>query len=221
MAGCLPGGAVAGRKPGVPGTVETRVTSTTQVTAGRIRPLTRGKGGCLISAISRDLGSDVRFRAGSTRRRCVHQARERRMRRRKAALVVALATLAALAGGGVSASSQSSDEAAMRPTRTAPNQGVEARVNALLARMTLAEKLPQLQLLSDGQVTDEDAKKGVGGVFSLTDPQKIDHLQHVAVEQSRLHIPILFAYDTIHGYRTVFPVPLGAASSFDPAVAQA
>jgi beta-glucosidase len=143
------------------------------------------------------------------------------MRRRKAALVVALATLAALAGGGVSASSQSSDEAAMRPTRTAPNQGVEARVNALLARMTLAEKLQQLQLLSDGQVTDEDAKKGVGGVFSLTDPQKIDHLQHVAVEQSRLHIPILFAYDTIHGYRTVFPVPLGAASSFDPAVAAA
>ena len=48
---------------------------------------------------------------------------------------------------------------------------------------------------------------------------KINHLQHVAVEQSRLHIPILFAYDTIHGYRTIFPIPLGAASSFDPQVA--
>ena len=58
-------------------------------------------------------------------------------------------------------------------------------------------------------------------MFSLVDPAKIDHLQHIAVEQSRLHIPILFAYDTIHGYRTIFPVPLGAASSFDPAVAQA
>jgi len=41
------------------------------------------------------------------------------------------------------------------------------------------------------------------------------------VEQSRLHIPILFAYDTIHGYRTIFPIPLGAASSFDPSVATA
>ena len=58
-------------------------------------------------------------------------------------------------------------------------------------------------------------------MFSLTDPAKINALQHVAVEQSRLHIPILFAYDTIHGYRTIFPVPLGAASSFDPSVATA
>ena len=87
--------------------------------------------------------------------------------------------------------------------------------------MTTQEKLQQVQLLSDGQVTDADAKAGVGGVFSLVDPAKIDHLQHVAVEQSRLHIPILFAYDTIHGYRTIFPVPLGAASSFDPSVAKA
>ena len=83
--------------------------------------------------------------------------------------------------------------------------------------MTLDEKLQQIQLLSDGQITDAEAKAGVGSVFSLVDPVKINHFQHVAVEQSRLHIPILFAYDTIHGYRTVFPVPLAAASSFDPA----
>ncbi len=57
-------------------------------------------------------------------------------------------------------------------------------------------------------------------MFSLTDPAKINHFQQIAVQKSRLHIPILFAYDTIHGYRTIFPVPLGAASSFDPAVAQ-
>jgi beta-glucosidase len=78
-----------------------------------------------------------------------------------------------------------------------------------------------LQLLSDGQITDADAKAGVGGVFSLTDPAKINHFQQIAVRQSRLHIPILFAYDTIHGYRTIFPVPLGAAASFDPSVATA
>jgi beta-glucosidase len=97
--------------------------------------------------------------------------------------------------------------------------GTESRINSLIRQMTLAEKLQQLQLLSDGQVTDADARAGVGSVFSLVDPAKINHLQQVAVTQSRLHIPILFAYDTIHGYRTVFPIPLGEASSFDPTVA--
>src|ERR1700760_3180485 len=87
--------------------------------------------------------------------------------------------------------------------------------------MTTKEKLQQVQLLSDGQVTDADAKAGVGVFFSLSDPAKINHLQHIAVEQSRLHIPILFAYDTIHGYRTIFPVPLAEASSFDASVARA
>ena len=56
-------------------------------------------------------------------------------------------------------------------------------------------------------------------MFSLVDPARINKLQHIAVEESRLHIPILFAYDTIHGYRTIFPIPLGAAASFDPKVA--
>ena len=85
--------------------------------------------------------------------------------------------------------------------------------------MTTEEKLQQVQLLSDGQVTDADAKAGVGGVFSLVNPQRINELQHIAVEQSRLGIPILFAYDTIHGYRTIFPIPLATGSSFDPDVA--
>jgi beta-glucosidase len=56
-------------------------------------------------------------------------------------------------------------------------------------------------------------------VLSLTDPVQINRLQHIAVEQSRLHIPLLFAFDTIHGFRTIFPIPLGAASSFDPQAA--
>ena len=104
----------------------------------------------------------------------------------------------------------------MQPARGAADRGIEERVNALLRRMNLDEKLQQIQLLSDGQVTKDDARKGVGSVFSLVDPEKINALQHVAVEESRLGIPILFAYDTIHGYRTIFPAPLGAASSFDP-----
>ena len=53
-------------------------------------------------------------------------------------------------------------------------------------------------------------------MFSETDPALINKYQHDAVEHSRLGIPILFAYDTIHGFRTIFPIPLGTASSFDP-----
>ena len=134
-----------------------------------------------------------------------------------AATVLAVSSVASSAPGPL----PSRDEAALAPTRAAPSRGIEAEVSALLAKMTTQEKLQQVQLLSDGQVTDGDARAGVGGVFSLVDPAKIDHLQHVAVEQSRLHIPILFAYDTIHGYRTIFPVPLAAASSFDPSVPKA
>ncbi len=116
---------------------------------------------------------------------------------------------------------QPTQKAALTSTRVTPDYWVNKKVDALLKRMTVKEKLQQVQLLSDGQVTDADAENGVGGVFSLTDPKRINELQQIAVKKSRLHIPILFAYDTIHGYRTIFPVPLGAASSFDPAVARA
>jgi beta-glucosidase len=138
---------------------------------------------------------------------------------RRVAIMVAVVALSAVVASGVIAASRSSDEAALEPTRSAANRDIEHKVDALVRKMTLEEKLQQIQLLSDGQVTDEDARKGVGGVFSLVDPQRINELQHIAVEESRLHIPILFAYDTIHGYRTIFPIPLGTASSFDPDVA--
>ena len=126
--------------------------------------------------------------------------------------VLALSTL--VAGGAVAAGGGGTS---IQPA----GQGIESKVNALLAQMTLDEKLEQLQLEADWQINDAEAQKGVGGVFSLTDPEKINHFQHVAVEQSRLHIPILFAFDTIHGFRTVFPIPLAEASSFDPPVATA
>ncbi len=144
-----------------------------------------------------------------------------RGRGRTVAIGVTIAAVVAVVAGAVAAGTRSSDESALQPARRAADRGIERKVDALLAKMTLEEKLQQIQLLSDGQVTDADARAGVGGVFSLTDPAKIDHLQRVAVEESRLGIPILFAYDTIHGYRTIFPIPLGAASSFDPAVATA
>ncbi|HEY2602569.1 MAG TPA: beta-glucosidase BglX [Thermoleophilaceae bacterium] len=140
---------------------------------------------------------------------------------RTATAVASVALLGSAIAGGVLAATHASDDGALKRTRPPASKGIEQKVGSLLSKMTLTEKLEQLQLLSDGQITDDQAKNGVGGVFSLTDPDKINHFQHVAVEQSRLHIPILFAYDTIHGYRTVFPIPLGEASSFDPGVATA
>src|SRR5215210_3578036 len=139
-------------------------------------------------------------------------------RRGRIATAIAVAGMTAGVAGGVYAAGGSPDEAALQPARPAASKDVERRVSALLAKMDVDDKLQQVQLLSDGQVTDADAKNGVGGVFSLVDPKRINELQHIAVEQSDHGIPILFAYDTIHGYRTIFPIPLGAGSSFDPDV---
>ncbi len=141
------------------------------------------------------------------------------MRGRIVAALLAVGVSAVVAGGVV-AGTQSSDEAALQPARHGGSQDVERRVDRLLRKMTLQEKLDQIQLISDGQINEkpEEATK-VGGVFSLVDPVLINKYQRMAVEESRLGIPILFAYDTIHGFRTIFPIPLGAASSFDPKVA--
>jgi beta-glucosidase len=138
----------------------------------------------------------------------------------RAAIAVVLVALSAAVAGGVVAATQSSDEAALEPTRGPADRSIERRVNDLLARMTLEEKLNQLTLLSDGQMKENpaEASKPVGAVFSETDPVLINKYQRDAVENSRLGIPILFAFDTIHGFRTIFPIPLGAASSFDPDV---
>ena len=139
-----------------------------------------------------------------------------RFRASVAAPVLALVLAAA---GGVVAATQSSDERALQPTRQAADRAIEARVSGLLSRMTLEEKLEQIQLLPDFMVTEDEVRRGLGSVLSVTDPVRIRELQRIAVEESRLKIPILFAFDTIHGFRTIFPIPLGAGASFDPQVA--
>src|SRR5215204_4333244 len=142
----------------------------------------------------------------------------KRFRPTAAAAVSILAVFAA-AAGGVVAASQSSDEQALRPTREPADRRIESQVNHLLSRMTLEEKLEQIQLLPDFLVTEAEVRNGLGSVLSVTDPARIRELQTIAVEQSRLKIPLLFAFDTIHGFRTIFPIPLGAGASFDPRVA--
>ncbi len=138
--------------------------------------------------------------------------------------VAAAGCLAAAAVGaaGVQAGARpTKDRIALKGADRGHDRNVEKRIDDLIRRMTLEEKLNQLTLISDGQINDAEAAKPVGAVFSLTDPAKIDHYQQIAVKQSRLHIPILFAFDTIHGFRTIFPIPLATGSSFDPSVAQA
>jgi beta-glucosidase len=130
--------------------------------------------------------------------------------RRRLALAAAVAVVGAIVA--------SATVAAGSGTAAKPN--IEARVNNVLSKMTVDEKLQQLQLFADFQCTDDAVRKGVGSCFGVIDPAKINHLQHVAVEQTRLHIPLLFAFDTIHGFRTVFPIPLAEASSFDRDVAR-
>src|SRR5918992_601378 len=85
----------------------------------------------------------------------------------------------------------------------------------------MEEKLEQIQLLPDFMVTEDEVRKGLGSVLSVTDPARIRELQRIAVEESRLKIPLLFAFDTIHGFRTIFPIPLATGASFDPKMAYA
>ena len=106
-------------------------------------------------------------------------------------------------------------------------QDVESRVNALLAKMTIEEKLGQLQQL-DGEGNGnfrpehlELARKGLlGSTLNVRGAQRANQLQRVAVDESRLKIPLLLGFDVIHGYRTIFPIPLGEASSWDPSLAE-
>jgi beta-glucosidase len=139
--------------------------------------------------------------------------------RPRTAVAVAILALGTMLAGGVVAATQPSDERALQPTRQPADRSIESRVNRLLSRMTLEEKLEQIQLLPDFLVTEAEVRKGLGSILSVTDPARIRELQRIAVEESRLKIPMLFAFDTIHGFRTVFPIPLGVGASFDPKVA--
>jgi len=137
----------------------------------------------------------------------------------RASVILPVLALVLAAAGGVVAGTQSADEQSLAPARQGADRGVERRVSDLLAKMTLEEKLEQIQLLPDFMVTEDEVRDGLGSVLSVTDPARIRELQRIAVEESRLKIPILFAFDTIHGFRTIFPIPLGAGASFDPQVA--
>ena len=115
--------------------------------------------------------------------------------------------------------------------QTLDSPGIEARVNALVTRMTLEEKAGQLVQRDAGRLRtgpgasgaglDElAARSGVGSLFNLTDPSQINSIQKIAMEKWRVHIPVLFGLDVIHGFRTTFPVPLAMAATWDPSLVE-
>ena len=103
---------------------------------------------------------------------------------------------------------------------------IPSKAKAILAKMTLEEKIGQLNLLIPGGATvtgsvvstdvESKIKSGkVGGLFGITGPDKVRKAQDLAVKNSRLHIPMIFGLDVIHGHKTIFPIPLGLSASWD------
>lgn len=103
------------------------------------------------------------------------------------------------------------------------NADIESRVESLLSKMTIEEKLGQMnQISSFGGSIDEMhdliVKGEVGSILNEVDAKRINQIQKIAVEESRLGIPILMSRDVIHGFKTIFPIPIGQSATFDTAI---
>ncbi|MGW5868384.1 glycoside hydrolase family 3 N-terminal domain-containing protein [Streptomyces sp. NPDC055239] len=133
----------------------------------------------------------------------------------------------AVAGGGFTAAGTGVAQAA--PQRPSPLSPLDPKIKKLLDRMTVEEKLGQLQQLpwavstgpggSETKDVEDAARAGrLGSVLNIFGAKSSNALQRIAVEESRLGIPLLFGLDVIHGLWTTFPIPLAQASSFDPEV---
>jgi beta-glucosidase len=148
-----------------------------------------------------------------------------------ALLTLLLASLIALGGLSNYLPDPWATEEAAPPPVSDPNAQLAAtalnqRVDDLLGKMTLQEKIGQLTQYSAGTMTGPGAARSdyndmiaegqIGSLFNVVGAKLTNKYQHLAVEKSRLHIPLLFGFDVIHGERTIFPVPLALASSFDP-----
>lgn len=104
------------------------------------------------------------------------------------------------------------------------NDPFETQINDLLSKMTLEEKIGQMNQLTGVGLSDDMQKAvregSVGSILNELEPKTINELQRIAVEESRLGIPLVFARDVIHGFKTIFPIPLGQASSWNPQIAE-
>ena len=111
-----------------------------------------------------------------------------------------------------------------RPSTVGSDDAVEKRIDQLLAQMTLSEKIGQMNQVSvGGDISHyaEALRKGqIGSILNEVDPAKLNEYQRICVEESRLGIPLLVGRDVIHGFHTIFPIPLGLAATFDPALVE-
>ncbi|WBO22827.1 beta-glucosidase BglX [Sphingomonas abietis] len=134
----------------------------------------------------------------------------------------------ALAGGTSLALLAAASACAAQAAAPLSDAAVRARADALIAQMTPEEKAGQITQYFDftsapdeaKRVTGEMAAGRAGSLLFVTDPAELDRLQHIAVEQTRLKIPLLFGFDVIHGLRTIMPVPIAMAASWDPKLAE-
>jgi len=119
-------------------------------------------------------------------------------------------------------------QAQPKPAAAAQQSKMNTFISQLMAKMTVDEKIGQLNLVTGGEAkTGEAVSNGVeskiaqgqvGGIFSLTTPGRVRQAQQIAVTKSRLKIPLIFGQDVIHGYKTTFPIPLALAASWDLAL---
>jgi beta-glucosidase len=147
--------------------------------------------------------------------------------RRRMHILLALATLLCRPVTVLGQTGQAhSTEATYAQASSRTEAQIHDKATNLLLQMTLEEKIAQLSQLPgmDSAEFKENVKQpieevikqfGAGSILWISDPKEIDRLQHVAVEQSRLHIPVLFGLDVVHGYHTIFPAPIAMASSWD------
>ena len=122
------------------------------------------------------------------------------------------------------------DSPSATPHSNLVDPATERKIDALLHKMTLEEKVGQLVQYSSGQPTgpgtgrtdynDMIQKGEIGSLFNITTAREANAFQRVAMEKSRLRIPLIYGLDVIHGYRTEFPIPLGLAASWDPELVQ-
>ena len=104
----------------------------------------------------------------------------------------------------------------------APKDPTEAKIDALLRQMTLEEKIGQMTQVCGGWYSDDLAnqvRQGAGSMLNSVGAEA-NYYQRIAVEETRLGIPMIFARDVIHGFRTIYPIPLGQAATFDPALVE-
>lgn len=93
-------------------------------------------------------------------------------------------------------------------------------INNLISQMTIDEKIGQMNQVAWGNWSEMARKGEIGSVLNITDIREINKMQRSAVEESRLGIPVLVSRDVIHGYRTMMPIPLGQAASFNPLIVE-